>query len=127
MIVCASQHHALTLLLVLCAESPWVSQRGDLPAQQYLWPAPPAGADPGTPAQGKCRKVRSTQHLHACSAAAHAAHFQHTTLWQSTPTEERRTLFTLYRSQLPLACTLLCFAMRDAHMHPIAASMVKGC
>ncbi|WIA28955.1 hypothetical protein OEZ86_011477 [Tetradesmus obliquus] len=41
-----------------CAESPWVSQRADLPAQQFLWPAPPAGADPGTPGQGKCRKVR---------------------------------------------------------------------
>jgi hypothetical protein len=41
-----------------CAESPWVSQRSQLPAQQFVWPAPPAGADPGTPAQGKFRKVR---------------------------------------------------------------------
>eukprot|EP00882_Tetradesmus_deserticola_P013796 GHRQ01014652.1.p1 GENE.GHRQ01014652.1~~GHRQ01014652.1.p1 ORF type:complete len:219 (+),score=55.65 GHRQ01014652.1:723-1379(+) len=41
-----------------CAESPWVSQRSELPAQQFLWPVPPAGADPGSPAQGKCRKVR---------------------------------------------------------------------
>lgn len=42
-----------------CAESPWVSQRSQLPAQQFVWPAPPAGADPGTPAQGKFRKVRA--------------------------------------------------------------------
>ncbi|KAF6254761.1 hypothetical protein COO60DRAFT_285516 [Scenedesmus sp. NREL 46B-D3] len=41
-----------------CAESPWVSRRDELPPQQFLWPAPPAGADPGSPAQGKCRKVR---------------------------------------------------------------------
>jgi hypothetical protein len=43
-----------------CAESPWVSQRSQLPAQQFVWPAPPAGADPGTAAQGSWRKVRLT-------------------------------------------------------------------
>jgi hypothetical protein len=72
-----SVHQCITPLpsCCRCAESPWVLQRSDLPAQQYLWPAPPAGADPGTPAQGKCRKVRSTQQLAACvpGAAAHAA------------------------------------------------------
>eukprot|EP00775_Hariotina_reticulata_P002431 gene2431-2735_t len=40
------------------AESPWVASRAQLPQQQFLWPAPPAGADPGVAAPGSCRKVR---------------------------------------------------------------------
>jgi len=39
------------------AESPWVDARAQLPQQQFMWPAPPAGADPGVAAPGSCRKV----------------------------------------------------------------------
>ncbi|KIZ00524.1 hypothetical protein MNEG_7441, partial [Monoraphidium neglectum] len=38
-------------------ESPWVSQRAELPAELFAWEAPP-GAALGAPAAGKMRKVR---------------------------------------------------------------------